>query len=101
MSTYANWDMNELGDWASDFHKDVHGFRPRGEGLFESRERLIALLESLDAHMDSMKETFAGRESLRADGWIVDETEPELIQQAKWLKEERDAELAETWCGGR
>ena len=42
-----------------------------------------------------MKETFAGREELRANGWVIDETEEELALQAQWLADERSREQAE------
>ena len=29
MSKYELMDIDELGDLFSDYHKDVHGFRPR------------------------------------------------------------------------
>ena len=45
--------------------------------------------------IDKMKETFAGREELRERGWVIDEVEPELIEQAKWLEEERQLKYLE------
>lgn len=91
LSKYQSMDLNDLGCLASDYHKDVHGFRPRGEGLYANREALIDILEGLDAYMASRRSTFAGREALRADGWHVLETDPELIQRSIWIAEERDA----------
>jgi hypothetical protein len=95
LSKYQAMSMEELGSYVSDYHKDVHGFRPRGEGLYANRDALIDILEGLDAYMASRRSTFAGRESMRADGWHVLETEPELIQQSIWLAEERDRERRE------
>jgi hypothetical protein len=43
-----------------------------------------------------MKESFAGREELRTNGWVIEETDPELIKQAKWLADERKREY-EAW----
>jgi len=91
LSKYQSMDLCELGSLASDYHKDVHGFRPRGDGLYANRDALIAILEGLDAYMASRRSTFAGREALRADGWVVLETDPELIQRSIWIAEERDA----------
>lgn len=96
--TNFNYDVmstDELGNLLSDYYKDVHGFRPRQEGLYSDRTRMIEMLNGLDAHMEHMKSTFAGREQLREDGWNIPETDPELIQQAKWLQEERDRLYAE------
>jgi len=90
MKTYQSMDLCELGGYVSDYHKEVHGFRPRREGLYSNREALIAIAEGLDAYMESRRSTFAGRESMRADGWFVLETDPELIQRSIWIAEERD-----------
>ena len=90
LSKYQSMTMEELGSYVSDYHKDVHGFRPRGDGLYANRDALIAILEGLDAYMASRRSTFAGREAMRAEGWHVLETEPELIQQSIWIAEERD-----------
>ncbi len=95
MSKYQSMDLCELGGYASDYHKDVHGFRPRGDGLYANREALIDIIEGLDAYMVSRRSTFAGRESMRADGWHVLETEPELIQRSIWIAEERDRDNRE------
>ena len=90
MSKYQEMSMEELGSFVSDYHKDVHGFRPRGDGLYANREALVAIAEGLEAYMEARRSTFAGRESMRADGWVALETEPELIQHSIWLAEERD-----------
>ena len=87
---YQSMDLCELGSLASDYHKAVHGFRPCGDGLYANRDALIAILEGLDAYMEARRSTFAGRETMRADGWVVLETEPELIQHSIWLAQERD-----------
>lgn len=99
MSKYQSMDLCELGSLASDYHKDVHGFRPRGDGLYANRDALIDILEGLDAYMEARRSTFAGRESMRADGWVVLETEPELIQHSIWLAQERDQVSRETEGG--
>jgi hypothetical protein len=96
LSKYQSMDLCELGSLASDYHKDVHGFRPRGDGLYANRDALIAILEGLDAYMASRRSTFAGREAMRADGWHVLETDPELIQRSIWIAEERDRERRES-----
>lgn len=90
MSDYHSMDLCALGGYVSDYHKDVHGFRPRGEGLYSNRDALIAIAEGLDAYMASRRSTFGGREGLRAEGWYVLETEPESIQRSIWIAEERD-----------
>jgi hypothetical protein len=42
--------------------------------------------------MDRLKATFEGREELRVRGWVVEETDEKLAQQAKWLADERERE---------
>jgi hypothetical protein len=91
LSKYHSMTMEELGSYVSDYHKDVHGFRPRGDGLYANRDALVLIAEGLDAYMAARRSTFSGRESMRADGWVVLETDPELIQRSIWIAEERDA----------
>jgi len=96
--SYAKLSVEELQGYFSDFHKDYYGFRPRGFGTEEQwndRDWLIAQIEQIHGAMDYMKSTFAGREELREGGWVVEETEPELIAQAKWLSDERAREYSE------
>ena len=84
-----------LGIW-SDFHKDYYGFRPSGYAA-EQVQDVAWLQERIDeihASIDRQKETFAGRENLREQGWVIEETDPVYIKQAKWLQEERDREDA-------
>jgi hypothetical protein len=111
LSKYQEMSMEELGSFVSDYHKDVHGFRPRSAGwkhadgteltggLYGNREALVAIAEGLDSYMEARRSTFAGRESMRADGWVVLETEPELIQHSIWLAQERDQVSRETEGG--
>jgi hypothetical protein len=97
--SYAKLSVEELQGYYSDFHKDYYGFRPRGFGTPEQwndREWLIAQIEQIHNAIDSMKATFEGREELREQGWVVEETDPELAKQAKWLADERKREY-EAW----
>jgi len=77
-------EFNDLGDFYSDFHKDVHGTRPRHmalcadaypdhESLVEAMSHLERLVRGLKDFVESMKSTFEGREQLRSEGWRVDE----------------------------
>ena len=89
--------LQELQSYWSDFHKDYYGSRPRGYTA-EQVQDLVWLQEQIDkisSSMAFMKETFSGREMLREQGWVIEETDPVYIQRAKWLKEERDREEAE------
>ncbi len=59
---------------------------------WNNRNWLISNIEKIHDAMDKMKETFSGREELRTNGWIIEETDPELAKQAKWLADERKRE---------
>ena len=87
----AQYSVEELQGYFSDFHKDFFGFRPRyaTPEQWRSREYLEAAINAIHNQMDRMKETFAGREELRAQGWVIDETEEDLALQAQWLADER------------
>lgn len=89
MSAYALMDLDELNSLYSDYHKDMYGFRPRN-CYSSTKEDIIRLLTEMDNAFNQRKETFAGREQLREEGWVISETDPELIQRALWLKQERD-----------
>ena len=96
--SYDKLSVDELQGYYSDFHKDFYGFRPRGFGSVEdwnNRDWLIAQIDRIHDAMDSMKSTFEGREELRQNGWLVEETDPELAKQAKWLADERKREQDE------
>jgi hypothetical protein len=62
----------ELASFYWDYHKDVHGVRPRGIPL-DNRGDLIEGLQGLDRYMLNMKATPEGRERLRNDGWYVEQ----------------------------
>ena len=94
---FTDYNVEELQGYYSDFHKDFYGFRPRGETAeqWSSKEFLVAQINMIHDQMDMLKETFAGREQLREQGWIIEETDPELAQNAQWLAQERERKLAE------
>ena len=94
---FASLSVEELQGYYSDFHKDFYGYRPRGFGTPEDwndRSWLEEHITAIHLVMDSMKTTFAGREELRAAGWVVEETDADLAQQAKWLADERERQTA-------
>ena len=94
---FMDFSVEELQGYYSDFHKDLNGFRPRGatEEQWNSKQFLVTQINSLHDQMDQLKETFEGREQLREQGWIIEETDVELAQQASWLAQEREREQAE------
>ena len=94
---FTDYSVEELQGYYSDFHKDLYGFRPRGSTLeqWNSKQFLVDQINHIHNHMDQLKETFDGREQLREQGWIIEETDPELAQHARWLAQERERKLAE------
>ena len=97
----ANLSVEELQGYFSDFHKDFYGFRPRTLGSSEdwnNREWLEEQINYIHDEMDHMKLTFKGREELRANGWVVEETDPEEARMAKFLADERAREEAEIYA---
>jgi hypothetical protein len=94
---FKDFSAEELQGYYSDFHKDLNGFRPRGatEEQWSSKQYLVTQINLLHDQMDQLKETFKGREQLREQGWIIEEPNAELAQQAQWLAQEREREQAE------
>jgi hypothetical protein len=97
MNTLAQYSVEELQGYFSDFHKDFYGSRPRyaTPEQWRSREWLEASINAIHNQMDRMKATFAGREELRAAGWVIEESDEESALHAKWLADERAREAAE------
>jgi len=77
MNHLAQYNVEELQGYFSDFHKDFYGFRPRFATPEQWRDRswLEASINGIHDAMDAMKKTFSGREQLRSEGWIIDEAE--------------------------
>jgi len=100
---FKSWEeltkVEQLQSTYSDYYKDVHGFRPRGADSeqWNSEEWLTEQIASLDRYIKRMKETFAGREDLREQGWSIPETDPELAKHSRWLQEERDRRYKEMY----
>ena len=69
--------VEELQSYFSDFHKDYYGFRPR----FATTEQwndigwLKEQIDGIHNAMDELKKTPEGRNQLRAEGWVIDESE--------------------------
>lgn len=69
--------VDVLQSYFSDFHKDYYGFRPRFATYeqWNNRDWLIEHINNIHNTMDELKETAEGREKLRAEGWVIDESE--------------------------
>ena len=83
------YSVEELQGYFSDFHKDFYGTRPRfaTPEQWRSREWLVDHIEAIHDTMDAMKATFAGREELRAAGWVIDEADyAEIIDPAEYAE---------------
>ena len=72
-----NFTVDELQSYFSDFHKDYYGFRPRFATHEEwiNRDWLVEQIDAIHNAMDAMKKTESGRKQLRAEGWVIDESE--------------------------
>jgi len=98
-------EFNDLGSFYSDFHKDVYGYRPRSmalcacdypdhASLVEAMSHLDRLTRDLQDYMEARKSTFEGRETLRSEGWHIEETDPQYIAAAAENEALRAAERA-------
>jgi hypothetical protein len=89
MTEYKSWDeltlAEQLQETWSDFHKAVHGFRPRFATTeqWESAEWLQEQIDGLGAYLDSFKSTREGRNQLRDEGWVVNA--PVTAEQDGWV----------------
>ena len=83
MIDWNEYDTEELASIYSDYHKDVHGVRPRGVPL-DNRADLIEGLQGLDRYMARMKSTPEGREQLREEGWYIDEHDGQPDEAQEW-----------------
>jgi hypothetical protein len=81
---FKDFSVEELQGYYSDFHKDFHGWRPRGatSEQWNSKQFLVAQINSIHDAMDAMKATELGRNQLRSAGWVIDE--PEVIDPTEY-----------------
>ena len=81
----SQYTVTELQSYLSDFHKDFFGFRPRyaTPKQWRDREYLEAGINAIHNTMDKMKETAEGRAELREAGWVVEETDFDVLEQAE------------------
>lgn len=81
----SQYTVEELQGYFSDFHKDFFGFRPRyaTPKQWRDREYLEAGINAIHNTMDKMKETAEGRAELREAGWVVEETDFDVLEQAE------------------
>jgi hypothetical protein len=86
-SNFADLSVDELQSYYSDFHKDFHGWRPRGATpeQWQDREFLVAQINGIHDALDAMKKTDSGRAELREAGWVI-EDEPEAINPAEYAE---------------
>ena len=94
----AQYNVEQLQGYFSDFHKDYYGMRPRfaTPEQWRDREWLELQINCIHDAMDAMKKTFSGREQLRSEGWVVDEAEfadiIDPMEYAEWCAD-ADAEF--------
>ena len=101
--------VEELQSHYSDFHKDVHGFRPRSstDEQWNSEEWLSGEIDGLHAYIKMLGSTPEGRMQLREMGFCTDDKEADEEwaaaeirardeEEARWAEADRqDAMLAE------
>jgi len=98
-------EFNDLASFYSDFHKDLYGVRPRSialcasaypdhASLVEAMSHLDRLVQGIHDYMTAMKSTFEGRETLRSEGWHIEETDPSCVSLAVESQALRDAHNA-------
>jgi hypothetical protein len=92
-SDFADLTVDDLQSYYSDFHKDFHGWRPRGATpeQWTNREFLVAQINGIHDALDAMKTTPEGRAQLRRDGWVID-PEPEVIDPEEYANWSADAD---------
>ena len=92
-SDFADLTVDDLQSYYSDFHKDFHGWRPRGATpeQWTNREFLVAQINGIHDALDAMKKTESGRAQLRRDGWVIDD-EPEVIDPEEYARWSADAD---------
>jgi len=88
-----------LQDLFSDFHKDVHGFRPRfpTSEQWNSAEWLQQQIDQLHQYLELRKATFAQREQLREEGWHIPEDCAMCAAYAFYLEGIRETERKELY----
>jgi hypothetical protein len=94
-SDFADLSVDDLQSYYSDFHKDFHGWRPRGATPEQWRDRgyLVAQINGIHDAIDAMKKTFSGREQLRSEGWIIDEADfADVIDPEEYARWSADAD---------
>lgn len=81
----AQYNVEELQGYFSDFHKDFFGFRPRyaTPEQWRDREYLESAINAIHNTMDKMKATAEGRRELRANGWVIEESDFDVLEQAE------------------
>ena len=87
-SYFADLTVEDLQGYYSDFHKDFHGWRPRGATPEQWRDRgfLVAQINHIHDAMDAMKATPEGRAQLRAAGWVIEAYADEMIDPAEYAE---------------
>jgi hypothetical protein len=79
--------VDDLQSYFSDFHKDFYGFRPRfaTPEQWRDAEWLKSSIIAIHDTMDHMKTTPSGRAELRSQGWVIEESDFDVLEQAEEL----------------
>jgi hypothetical protein len=93
-SDFADLTVEDLQGYYSDFHKDFHGWRPRGATPEQWRDRdfLVEQINRIHDAMDAMKATPEGRAQLREAGWVIEAYADEVIDPAEYAEWSADVD---------
>ena len=93
-SDFADLTVEDLQSYYSDFHKDFHGWRPRGATPEQWRDRafLVEQINRIHDAMDAMKATPEGRAQLRRAGWVIEAYADEVIDPAEYAEWSADVD---------
>lgn len=87
-NNFADLSVEQLQSYYSDFHKDFHGWRPRGASPAQWRDRgfLTQQITAIHESLDAMKLTQSGRDQLRAAGWVIEDDDNTIdpAEYAEW-----------------
>jgi hypothetical protein len=91
--------VEELQSYYSDFHKDVHGFRPRSstDEQWNSEEWLQGEIDGLHAYLKMLGSTLQGRVQLREMGFCTNdkESDKEFFEAEARERDEEEARYQE------
>ncbi len=103
IASFDKQTTDEIGNYFSDYYKEVHGHRPRWISYNDRTALMIATID-LENYMARMKSTKEGRNHLREEGWYIEEFMEEdgwdqkaYDQRQNWLYEDMDRQMEQAY----